>query len=161
MFIMSSQPNRRQFLGSAAAAAAFTIVPRHVLGGPGYVAPSDKITLAYVGSGHAGVARNAALLASPDIQIVAVCDPNQNAEGYRDWDAQRSAGSSAPHPAGSPIGGPAADGTIPGGRDVGQSIVETYYAADSASGRYSRAAPRTPICASCSRRKKTWTRSRS
>ena len=38
--------NRREFLGSATAASlAFTVVPRQVLGGPGYVAPSDKITL--------------------------------------------------------------------------------------------------------------------
>ena len=35
--------NRREFLGSAAAASvAFTVVPRYVLGGPGYVAPSNK-----------------------------------------------------------------------------------------------------------------------
>src|SRR5207302_823529 len=41
---MTSDQNRRKFLGNAAAtAAAFTIVPRHVLGGPGVVAPSDKI----------------------------------------------------------------------------------------------------------------------
>jgi len=33
--------NRRQFVGTTAAAAAFTIVPRHVLGGLNYVAPSD------------------------------------------------------------------------------------------------------------------------
>src|ERR1035438_10018599 len=45
---MISTANRRQFLGSAAAAAAFSIVPRHVFGGPAYVAPSDKINLAYV-----------------------------------------------------------------------------------------------------------------
>ncbi len=56
---MTSDPNRRKFLGTAAGAAAFTIVPRHVLGGPGFVAPSDKITLAYIGTGTAGAARNA------------------------------------------------------------------------------------------------------
>ena len=40
--------NRRKFIGTAAAASvAFTILPRHVLGGPGYIAPSDKINLAY------------------------------------------------------------------------------------------------------------------
>ena len=41
---MTSEINRRRFLGAtAASAAAFTIVPRHVLGGPGHVAPSDKL----------------------------------------------------------------------------------------------------------------------
>ena len=33
-----SKISRRQFLGgTAAATAAFTIVPRHVLGGPGFI----------------------------------------------------------------------------------------------------------------------------
>ena len=46
--------NRRQFLAGAAATAAFTIVPRHVLGGANYVAPSEKIRLAIIGCGHQG-----------------------------------------------------------------------------------------------------------
>src|SRR5262249_12429829 len=42
--------SRRDFIRTGGAAAtAFTIVPRHVLGGTGYVAPSEKITLACVG----------------------------------------------------------------------------------------------------------------
>ena len=46
---------RRQFLGHAgAAAAAFSIVPRHVLGGPGRTAPSDVITRAVIGTGGMG-----------------------------------------------------------------------------------------------------------
>jgi hypothetical protein len=45
--------NRREFMGSAAAASlAITVVPRQVLGGPGYIAPSDKITLGYIGCGN-------------------------------------------------------------------------------------------------------------
>ena len=43
--------NRRKFLATVAAASAFTIVPRRVLGGPGYIAPSDMILLAQVGCG--------------------------------------------------------------------------------------------------------------
>jgi len=43
--------NRREFLAPAAVGLALTVVPRHVLGGPGYVAPSDKITIAYIGCG--------------------------------------------------------------------------------------------------------------
>jgi len=47
--------SRRQFLGSAAAAAtAFTIVPRHVLGGAGYTPPSEKLNVAGVGVGGMG-----------------------------------------------------------------------------------------------------------
>ena len=47
---------RRQFIKHASTAvAAFTIVPRHVLGGPQFVAPSDKITMAYIGVGTQGL----------------------------------------------------------------------------------------------------------
>jgi hypothetical protein len=47
--------SRRQFIPAAGAAvAAFTIVPRHVLGGQGNVAPSDKLNLAAVGLGGMG-----------------------------------------------------------------------------------------------------------
>ena len=47
--------NRRKFLSSTAATVAFTVVPRHVLGGLNYVAPSDKITLGYIGCGTQGI----------------------------------------------------------------------------------------------------------
>src|SRR6201992_969484 len=51
----SSNIDRRQFVKLAGAGAlAFSIVPRYVLGGPGHVAPSDKVTLAYVGCGTQG-----------------------------------------------------------------------------------------------------------
>ena len=82
---MTTDPNRRKFLGTAAATAAFTIVPRHVLGGPGRIAPSDKITLGYIGEGTRGLREMLPLLPVPEIQIVSVCDPNQHPVGYRDW----------------------------------------------------------------------------
>lgn len=44
--------NRRKFIGKAATGvAAATIVPRHVLGGTGYVAPNDRINIGYIGTG--------------------------------------------------------------------------------------------------------------
>ncbi len=46
---------RREFIGkSAVAAATVMIVPRHVLGGNGYVAPSDKLNIAAIGVGGKG-----------------------------------------------------------------------------------------------------------
>src|SRR4051812_12062564 len=47
---------RRTFLKSAAmaAAAGFTIVPRHVLGGDGVVPPSEKLNIAGIGIGGQG-----------------------------------------------------------------------------------------------------------
>jgi len=37
---------RRDFLGGAAMATAFAIVPRQVLGGSGNIAPSEKVNVA-------------------------------------------------------------------------------------------------------------------
>ncbi len=71
---------RREFLGTSAAAAAFTIVPRHVLGGPGMVAPSDKINLAMIGVGGQGTYDMQQFLTLPEIQVVAVCDV------VKEWD---------------------------------------------------------------------------
>ena len=51
----SASVPRRTFLASAAAVTAgFTIVPRHVLGGQGTPAPSDKLNIAAVGVGGMG-----------------------------------------------------------------------------------------------------------
>src|SRR5512135_2418980 len=78
--------SRRQFmLAGGAAATAFTIVPRHVLGGQGVVAPSEKITLAYIGCGTQGLREMAPLLKTPEVQIVAVCDPVKESYEYVDW----------------------------------------------------------------------------
>src|SRR5689334_17904832 len=82
---MTADQNRRKFLATAAGSAAFTIVPRHVLGGPGIVAPSDKITLGYIGVGTQGLREMLTMLPLQDIQIVAVCDPCKDATEYRDW----------------------------------------------------------------------------
>lgn len=120
--------NRRKFVEmTASAAMAFTIVPRHVLGGKNYVAPSDKITLAYIGVGTQGIRELLPLLTVPEIQVVAVCDPNKEARGYRDWgkDYLRSEIRKTIQKQDWDCGG---DGLIPGGRDNGKSIVETYYA---------------------------------
>jgi predicted dehydrogenase len=47
--------NRRKFLADAARVTlAFTIVPRFVLGGKGYLAPSDRIQLGFIGTGKQG-----------------------------------------------------------------------------------------------------------
>ena len=79
--------DRRKFVEIVAASAiGFTIVPRHVLGGKNYVAPSDVVTLAYVGIGTQGIRELLPMLANPQIRVVSVCDPNKDAVGYKDWD---------------------------------------------------------------------------
>ncbi len=68
--------SRREFLGSAAAAvAAATIVPRHVLGGPTFVAPSNKVNVALVGAGGQGRSNTRLLFREEDAQVIAVADP--------------------------------------------------------------------------------------
>jgi predicted dehydrogenase len=62
---------RRDLLKSAAVAAGVTIVPRHVLGGTGFQAPSDTLNIAGVGVGGMGRS-NLTNLASQN--IVALCD---------------------------------------------------------------------------------------
>ncbi len=73
---------RREFVSTA---SAFMIVPRHVLGGPGYVPPSDRITLAAVGMGHQGFAVTMNLLARPNVQVIAVCDCNRSSKNYVEY----------------------------------------------------------------------------
>jgi predicted dehydrogenase len=63
---------RREFLGTTATAAAgFVIVPRKVLGGPGYQAPSDTLNIGCVGVGGKGTSD---IWACSTENIVALCD---------------------------------------------------------------------------------------
>jgi len=66
--------SRRDFLGAAATAAVFTIMPRSVLGGTGKPAPSDKLNIACIGVGDQGTRDMKAFLDKADVRIVAVCD---------------------------------------------------------------------------------------
>jgi hypothetical protein len=124
---MAPEINRRTFLETAAAsAAAFTIVPRHVLGGPGYVAPNDKIAIAHIGFGTQSIREVGALLEAPELQIVAVADPEKDGLNYIEWgkgqirDTIRRYIDNSSWRAGLEH--------TPGGRDVGKELVETYYA---------------------------------
>ena len=74
----SSSVSRRSFVKtSATTAAGFAlgpmIVPRHVLGGVGYRAPSDTLNVAMVGIGGMGMSNFAALVAA-GVNVVAICD---------------------------------------------------------------------------------------
>jgi predicted dehydrogenase len=85
---------RRQFIGGTlTAAAALTIVPRRVLGGQGYVPPSDTLTKAVIGVGGMGRAH----LGYSGAVLLAVCDVDEKhlktaleisgpgVRGYRDF----------------------------------------------------------------------------
>ncbi|MHC4369162.1 MAG: Gfo/Idh/MocA family protein, partial [Planctomycetota bacterium] len=85
--------SRRDFMGMAAATATFTVVPRHVLGGRGGPAPSEKLNVACIGVGGMGASDVNQMRTE---NIVALCDVdwrhaaktferNPNAKKYRDF----------------------------------------------------------------------------
>ncbi len=124
---MTPQKNfsRRKFIGTTAAAGAFTIVAPHVLGGAGHIAPSDKITVANIGCGTQGIREMPGMLQNEAIQVVAVCDPNKYSTNYIDWSPNGIVNgirrTLKDESWGKGIKG------IPGGRDLGKEYVDTYY----------------------------------
>jgi predicted dehydrogenase len=76
----TSATSRRQFMTVASAATAATILPRHVLGGNGFVPPSDKVNVAIIGVGGQGRTNARSLFQEDDCQVIAIADPSQ------DWD---------------------------------------------------------------------------
>ncbi len=123
---MSAEFNRRKFVGTAVASGAFAIVPRHVLGGTGYVAPNDKIQVAHIGMGTQSFRELGGLLSEPAVQIVAVCDPNEDSNDYVDW-GQNGIRNTIRKYLGKPSWREGQSG-CPGGRNVGREVIETYYA---------------------------------
>jgi len=111
--------SRRTFLGGAAAMAALTIVPRHVLGGPRQIAPSDKLTLAGIGTGGQGLQNMAAFLEFPEVRVVAVCDVNRESGGYLSWNWTQGKEQKA------------------AGREPARRAVEEHYAEEKRSGKHS------------------------
>ncbi len=126
---------RRDFIQLASTTAAtISVVPRHVLGGINYVAPSDKITIANIGCGTQGLREMPGLLRNPEIQVIAVCDPNKFTTNYIDWTAN-GLWNSIRATVEDPNWGTGYKG-IAGGRDVGKEYVERYYAKNKPSGKY-------------------------
>ena len=89
--------SRRNFLkNSAITAAGFMIVPRHVLGGKGFIAPSDKLVVAGIGVGGKGESDIASFYKSGKADIAYLCDVDTRraavsvknfpkAKFYKDW----------------------------------------------------------------------------
>ncbi|HPT27468.1 MAG TPA: hypothetical protein PLZ95_13700, partial [Bryobacteraceae bacterium] len=134
----------------AFAAAPFTIVPRTVLGGDGFVAPSDRVTIATVGMGRQGLAVTTELMARPDVQMVAVCDCNKSSKDYAEY-GKNSNLNMARQLLGKGFEDWAPDLASPGdaqltsdfktslgfgGREPGRRLIEAYYGSHTPSGRY-------------------------
>lgn len=119
---------RRDFIkGTVTTAVGLTIVPRFVLGGSNYVAPSDKVNVAYIGLGTQGLREMGDLIQLPDVQITAVCDPQKKAIDYYDWDP-KSLRDSIRKLTGNPNWETGGNNTIPGGLENGVQLVDGYYA---------------------------------
>ena len=67
-------PTRRTFLKQASLATGVIIVPRYVLGGPGYTAPSDMLNVAAVGAGGKGLVNITNTFGSNEANIAVLCD---------------------------------------------------------------------------------------
>ncbi|HEV2248002.1 MAG TPA: twin-arginine translocation signal domain-containing protein, partial [Terriglobia bacterium] len=83
----SSLLTRREFLeGSAASAAALTLLPRSARAAAAAPVPASKtITLGCVGVGAQGTRVMMDFLKIPDVQVVAVCDVNRESSDYSEW----------------------------------------------------------------------------
>ncbi|MCH7415523.1 Gfo/Idh/MocA family oxidoreductase [Belliella sp. R4-6] len=67
--------SRRNFIkASATALAGFYFVPRHVLGGPGFIAPSDRLRVAGIGVGGMGGGDVRGVFNSGKVDFVSLCD---------------------------------------------------------------------------------------
>jgi predicted dehydrogenase len=93
----ASGNTRRNFIKTTAVTAAgFMIVPRHVLGGKGYTAPSDKLLIAGIGAGGKGRSDIESFYKSGKADIAFLCDVDDRraaetvktypkAKYYKDW----------------------------------------------------------------------------
>src|SRR4051812_5348938 len=94
---LPKENSRRDFIkNTALSAAGFMIVPRHVLGGPGFIAPSDRLTIAAVGVGGKGQSDIEHFFKSGKADIAFLCDVDDRraentvkafpkAKYYKDW----------------------------------------------------------------------------
>ncbi len=94
--------SRRKFVaGTTGAALSAMIVPRHVLGGPGYQPPSDTLNFALIGCGGQGKTDSGELVANGQ-NMVALCDVDF---GYVDREVANLTRQREGRPGGGPPGG--------------------------------------------------------
>ncbi len=131
--------DRRTFIGGVATAAVgLTVVPRHVLGGNGFVPPSDKINVAYIGLGTQGLRQLPDILQLPEVQMIAVCDPQRKAINYYDW-SPTGLRDELRKVIGKPNWNTGGSNSVPGGLDNGKEIVEAYYEKETGKKYYCKA----------------------
>jgi len=82
----NQENSRRSFIKNAAIASSIVFVPRHVLGGVGFTAPSDQLNIAAIGAGGKGASdiKNASVNGRE--RVVALCDVDFNGSAKRSVD---------------------------------------------------------------------------
>jgi predicted dehydrogenase len=86
------------------------VVPASALGKDGATAPSNRVTMGFIGTGNEGTGDIKRFLKNDKVQVIAVCDVNRESDGY--W-----------------------NGAV-GGREPARRIVDAWYAEQSPSGEY-------------------------
>jgi len=89
-----------------------------VLGGPGQVAPSEKTTLAAIGTGGQGIQNVATFLEFAEVQVTSVCDVNRESSDYLSWNWLQGKEKRV------------------AGREPARRLVDEYYAKQKGSGTY-------------------------
>lgn len=126
---------RRDFLNYTGSAIAFTVIPRNVLGGVGFVAPSDRINIGLIGVGMQQMGELINLIPDKRVHIVSVCDPNKYPIGYHQWGPGSDLKKSVRKLLGDSTWG--GEVNVTAGRDCGQSFVNKYYAKERNKNSYS------------------------
>jgi hypothetical protein len=116
---------RRQFLNGAGLSAGALLIPDWATG-LSAANPSDKLTVGCIGVGSQGTRVMLDLLRMPEVQVVAVCDVNQQSSDYLDWgndELRKKVRLLLQQPGwGNSFAGPTA------GRATAQSITNQFYA---------------------------------
>jgi predicted dehydrogenase len=102
--VKEQKGSRRKFLAAAGgAAAAAALVPRYVLGGREFTAPSDLLNIAMIGTGGQGMQNLRNLLRQDDLRVMALADVTEWADYSHTYHR------------------------VPGGRKPGFNMIKDYY----------------------------------
>lgn len=72
----SKHPRREFIKTSLTSLVAVTIIPRYVLGGRGFIAPSDKVNIGIIGAGGQSMYSINELFKLEDVQLTSIADPS-------------------------------------------------------------------------------------